>query len=164
MKNPIASLIILGALAVGAFGQSGTSTRPRVAPTPAPPAVGNDTYKTPPPDGPPSLIGGKTRPSPTPTPISGVGENEVIKVETNIVTLPVSVLDRDGRFIAGLGKNDFKIFEDGVEQKVEYFQSVEQPFSVILLLDVSPSTQFQIEEIQNAAITFVNQLRAADRR
>ena len=77
--------------------------------------------------------------------------------------MPVSVLDRDGRFISGLQQHDFKIFENGVEQKVDYFQSVEQPFTVILMIDVSPSTQFQIEEIQNAAIAFVNQLRPSDR-
>lgn len=91
------------------------------------------------------------------------GDDEVIRVETNLVTMPVSVLDRDGRFISGLQQRDFKIFEDGVEQKIDYFQSVEQPFTVILLIDVSPSTQFRIDEIQNAAITFVNQLRPADR-
>jgi len=162
MKNPVISLVILGTLAIGAFGQS-SSTRPRVAPTPTPPTLGNDTYKNQPPQGPPVLVGGKNRPAPTPTPTTSGDDNEVIKIETNIVTLPVSVLDRDGRFISGLGKNDFKIFEDGTEQKVEYFQSVEQPFSVILLLDVSPSTQFRIDEIQNAAITFVNQLRPGDR-
>jgi len=162
MKNPVISLVILGTLAIGAFGQS-SATRPRVAPTPTPPTLGNDTYKNQPPQGPPVLVGGKNRPAPTPTPTTSGDDNEVIKIETNIVTLPVSVLDRDGRFISGLGKNDFKIFEDGTEQKVEYFQSVEQPFSVILLLDVSPSTQFRIDEIQNAAITFVNQLRPGDR-
>jgi len=87
----------------------------------------------------------------------------VIKVETNLVTMPVSVLDRDGRFISGLQQRDFQIFENGVQQKVEYFQSVEQPFTVILLIDVSPSTQFQITEIQDAAIAFVNQLRPGDK-
>ncbi|HEX3100579.1 MAG TPA: VWA domain-containing protein, partial [Pyrinomonadaceae bacterium] len=86
-----------------------------------------------------------------------------IKVETNLVTMPVSVLDRDGRFISGLKKTDFKIFEDGVEQKVDYFQSVEQPFTVVIMIDVSPSTQFRIEEIQNSAMAFVDQLRPADR-
>ncbi|MEP6788729.1 MAG: VWA domain-containing protein, partial [Acidobacteriota bacterium] len=163
MKNPLISLIIVGTLAIAAFGQSSTSSRPRVAPTPTPPTLGNDTYKSQPPQGAPVLVGAKNRPSPTPTPTMGGDDNEVIKVETNIVTLPVSVLDRDGRFISGLGKNDFKIFEDGVEQKVDYFQSVEQPFTVILLLDVSPSTQFKINEIQDAAITFINQLRSGDR-
>src|SRR5438445_2166389 len=163
MKYLVVFLVILGTLAIGAFGQSSTSTRPRVAATPTPPTLGNDTYKNLPPQGPPVLVGGKNRPSPAPTATPPSDDNEVIKIETNIVTLPVSVLDRDGRFISGLQKNDFKIYEDGVEQKVDYFQSVEQPFSVILLLDVSPSTQFQIEDIQNAAITFVNQLRAGDR-
>ncbi|MEP6705136.1 MAG: VWA domain-containing protein, partial [Acidobacteriota bacterium] len=52
---------------------------------------------------------------------------------------------------------------NGVEQKVGYFQSVEQPFTVILMIDVSPSTAFQIDEIQEGAITFINQLRPADR-
>ncbi len=100
----------------------------------------------------------------TPTATPPVEDDDgVIRVETNIVTMPVSVLDRDGRFISGLQQNDFKIFENGVEQKVDYFQSVEQPFTVILLLDVSPSTQFKIDEIQNGAITFVNQLRPGDR-
>jgi VWFA-related protein len=90
-------------------------------------------------------------------------DDGVIRVETNLVTMPVSVLDRDGRFISGLQQQDFKIFENGVEQKVDYFQSVEQPFTVVLLIDVSPSTQFRIDEIQNSAIAFVNQLRPGDR-
>lgn len=156
-------MVILGTLAFGAFGQSSTSTRPRVARTPTPPALGNNTYKNLPPQGPPVLTGGQKQPSAIPTATPPADDGEIIKVETNIVTLPVSVLDRDGRFISGLRQNDFKIFEDGIEQKVDYFQSVEQPFTVILLLDVSPSTQFKIDEIQNAAITFVNQLRAGDR-
>lgn len=87
----------------------------------------------------------------------------MVKVETNLVTMPVSVVDRDGRFISGLQQKDFRIFENGVEQKVEWFQSVEQPFTVVLLIDVSPSTAFRIDEIQDGAISFVNQLRPADR-
>ena len=75
----------------------------------------------------------------------------------------MSVLDRNGRFIPGLRQQDFKIFENGVEQKIEIFNSVEQPFTVVLLLDMSNSTQFQIQEIQDAAITFVNQLRRDDK-
>jgi len=102
----------------------------------------------------------------TPVPGSSTKTDDddgVIRVETNLVTMPVSVLDRDGRFISGLQQQDFKIFENGVEQKVDYFQSVEQPFTVVLLIDVSPSTQFRIDEIQNSAIAFVNQLRPGDR-
>ena len=45
-----------------------------------------------------------------------------IGVATNLVTMPVSVLDRDGRFIAGLKKKDFQIFEDGVPQTIDQFE------------------------------------------
>ncbi len=162
MKNSLVFLITLGMLAVGAFGQTSTATRPRVATTPPPPVLQNDTVGSRP-GGPPVLQGGSRRPEPSPTVDPNGGDDEVIRVETNLVTMPVSVLDRDGRFISGLQQQDFKIFENGVEQKIDYFQSVEQPFTVALLIDVSPSTQFRIDEIQNAAITFVDQLRPSDR-
>ncbi len=158
-------LILVGTSALAAFGQSSTSTRPRVAPTATPPVIINQQNYPSQPSGPPVLTQDGRRmsgqPVPTPTPVAE--NDEVIRIETNLVTMPVSVLDRDGRFIAGLQQRDFKIFEDGVEQKVDYFQSVEQPFTVVLLIDVSPSTQFKIEEIHQAAIAFVNQLRPADR-
>lgn len=160
MKN-LALLFLFGALSLVTFGQSDSSTRPRVAPTATPPRIVNAPSPSAQPSGPPTLIGG-ARPSPAPT-VSPVEDDEVIRVETNLVTMPVSVLDRDGRFISGLQQRDFKIFEDGIEQKLDYFQSVEQPFTVVLLIDVSPSTQFKIDEIQNAAISFVNQLRPSDR-
>ena len=162
MKKLVVFLITLGTLVVGAFGQGNTSTRPRVAPTATPPRILNAPPATSDDSGPPVLINGN-KPTTSATPPPAAEDDEVIKVETNLVTMPVSVLDRDGRFISGLQQKDFKIFEDGVEQKLDYFQSVEQPFNVILLIDVSPSTQFRIEEIQNAAITFVEQLRPADK-
>lgn len=162
MKNIPVFVITFGMLAVGAFGQNSTATRPRVATTPTPPVLQNESVGTRP-DGPPTLIGGSNRPEPSPTVVPDGGDDEIIRIETNLVTMPVSVLDRDGRFISGLQQRDFKIFENGVEQKIDHFQSVEQPFTVALLIDVSPSTQFRIDEIQNAAITFVNQLRPADR-
>jgi Ca-activated chloride channel homolog len=90
-------------------------------------------------------------------------EAEVVTVETNLIQTPVSVLDRNGRFIPGLKKKDFKIFENGIQQNIELFQSSEQPFTVVLMIDTSPSTRYKIDEIHYAAITFVNQLRPADR-
>jgi VWFA-related protein len=72
-------------------------------------------------------------------------------------------MDRDGRYIPNLQKEDFRIWEDGIEQQVAFFQSVDKPFSVVLMLDVSPSTQFRLEDIQDAAISFVNQLRPDDK-
>ncbi|HVE58851.1 MAG TPA: VWA domain-containing protein [Pyrinomonadaceae bacterium] len=171
MKKIALILACLGLFSVSMLAQSTQTGRPRVvSPSPTPPTIKNGvTYPTNQTEKrPPVLQGGRTVPQTSPTPPTADKEvieddNEVIKVETNLVTMPVSVLDRDGRFISGLQQKDFQIFENGVQQKVEYFQSVEQPFTVILLIDVSPSTQFQIDEIQDAAIAFVNQLRRDDK-
>jgi VWFA-related protein len=165
MRKLAPLMILLGLMALVSPAQTDNSTRPRVAPTATPPVIRNNPYPSTAPDSAPVLRGG-TRPMATPVPGSPTKTDDddgVIRVETNLVTMPVSVLDRDGRFISGLQQQDFKIFENGVEQKVDYFQSVEQPFTVVLLIDVSPSTQFRIDEIQNAAIAFVNQLRPGDR-
>src|SRR6185369_3090775 len=72
-------------------------------------------------------------------------------------------MDRDGRYVPNLQKEEFRIWEDGVEQEVAFFQSVDKPFSVVLMLDTSPSTEFRLEDIQDAAVSFVNQLRRDDR-
>ncbi len=91
-----------------------------------------------------------------------VGDDDVLKVETNLITIPVSVFDRNGLYIAGLEKNDFKIFENGKEQEIAYFGTTDKPFTVVLLIDTSPSTAYRIEEIHQAAIAFVDQLMAQD--
>ncbi len=80
-----------------------------------------------------------------------------------MVTIPAVVMDRYGRYIANLRKEDFRVYEDGVEQNVAYFGSIEKPFTVALLLDVSGSTQYQLAQIRDAANTFVNHLRPNDR-
>lgn len=90
-------------------------------------------------------------------------DSEVIKIETGVVSIPVKVLDRSGRFIGGLQKENFKVFEDGVEQQIEYFSNEQQPFTVALVLDMSYSAKFKAEEIQSAALAFINQLRPNDK-
>ncbi len=92
-----------------------------------------------------------------------VGEGDVVRVNTSLVTVPVSVLDRQGRFIANLQREDFQVFENGVEQSIAYFEPAEKPFTVALLLDTSPSTHFHLNEIKDAAIAFAKQLRPQDR-
>jgi len=98
-----------------------------------------------------------------PPPPAPVQSDEVINIDTNLVTTPVSVLDRDGRFLPGLKQKDFKIYENGVPQRITYFQSEEQPFTVVLMIDISPSTKYSIDDIHYAAVTFVNQLRPEDK-
>lgn len=103
---------------------------------------------------------------PPPPPLANSTKKEpdqIIRVDTDLVTTPVSVMDRNGRFISGLRKKDFKIYENGVPQEITYFQSEESPFTVILMIDTSPSTKYHIDEIHWAALTFVNQLRPSDK-
>ena len=120
----------------------------------------------------PPVLGGATRnpneqkPDAAPQKDSGpeeVGEGDVLRVDTTLVSIPVSVMDRDGKFIPNLRKEDFQIWEDGVEQQVAYFASTEKPFTVALVIDTSGSTKNKLEEIQDAAIAFVEQLRPDDR-
>lgn len=90
-------------------------------------------------------------------------EGDTLRVDTSLVTLPVSVMDRYGKYIPTLRKQDFRVFDQGVEQKIAYFATVDQPFTVALVLDTSNSTHFKLDEIQNAAISFVNLLQPQDR-
>ncbi len=104
-------------------------------------------------------------PTPTPQPenVAAVDDGEVIKVNTQLVSVPVRVMDKKGRFIGGLSKESFKVFEDGVEQEVALFSNENAPFTVALVLDMSYSTTFRIAEIQSAAIAFIEQLRPQDK-
>lgn len=188
MKKIAVALLCLCVFGIDGFAQSGR-TRQRIVVTENKPnsPVSAPTTQQPNPTTPsttsapstngkrPPVLTGNTlppstaKPAPSASPAGSsddlgvVEDDEVIKVETNLVTLPVAVLDRNGRFISGLQQNDFQIYEDGVQQKVEYFASLENPFTVVLLIDVSNSTAFKIEEIQDAAISFINQLRPEDR-
>jgi VWFA-related protein len=90
-------------------------------------------------------------------------EGDVLRVNTSLVTVPVSVMDRYGKYIPDLKRQDFRIFDQGVEQKIAYFATIDQPFTVALVMDTSNSTHFKLEDIQNAAIVFVNQLQPHDR-
>src|SRR5215475_725494 len=86
-----------------------------------------------------------------------------IKIPTNLVTVPVIVTDRYGRFIIGLNRNQFTVREEGSAQKIEDFSSTEAPFSVALLIDTSRSTQNKLGKIRKAAETFIKQLLPNDR-
>lgn len=131
-----------------------TTTSPTQTPS-KPPVLGGANY--------PNNRKPEAKPDQAPTGPEEVDAGDIIRVSTTLVTIPVSVMDRDGRYVPNLQKEEFRIWEDGVEQEVAFFQSVDKPFSVVLMLDTSPSTQFRLEDIQDAAISFVNQLRPDDK-
>jgi VWFA-related protein len=97
-----------------------------------------------------------------PTTEEEVGPGDVVRIDTNLVTVPVSVLDRQGRFVPDLRRENFRVFENGVEQRIAYFEPTEKPFTVALLLDTSASTTFHLSEIKEAAIAFAKKLRPQD--
>ena len=90
-------------------------------------------------------------------------DDDVLRISTNLVTVPISVMDRQGKFVPDLNESQFHLFEDGVEQRIAFFESAAKPFTVALLLDTSDSTRFKLEDIEDAALAFVDQLRADDR-
>lgn len=89
--------------------------------------------------------------------------DEPIRLDATLVNIPLLVSDRAGRYIPQLNKDDFLLYEDGTRQEVAFFGDEKVPFNVALLLDVSPSVEGYLEDIQDAAIEFVRQLRANDR-
>jgi Ca-activated chloride channel family protein len=88
---------------------------------------------------------------------------DIIKVSTTLVTVPVSVTDRNGRFIADLKQDQFRLFEDGVEQRIAFFENASQPFTIALMLDVSDSAKEKLTQIKSAATAFVGELKENDR-
>jgi VWFA-related protein len=89
-------------------------------------------------------------------------EGDVIRTDTALVTVPVTVMDRSGRYVPQLRREQFRISENGVEQKIAYFATNDSPFTVVLLIDTSGSTHFRLDDIQDAAITFVSKLKDND--
>ncbi|MFT3744517.1 MAG: VWA domain-containing protein [Pyrinomonadaceae bacterium] len=151
MKLRLSAIFVLvAALAAGIYAQAGRNDaknedkkNPRAESTPTPtPAV----------KAPPGAAAGNS-----------ADDGEIIKVNTQLVSVPVRVMDKKGRFIGGLSKEDFKVFENGKEQELALFSNENEPFTVALMLDMSYSTKFKINEIQSAALAFIDQLRPQDK-
>ena len=130
-----------------ARGQDEAHQRPRrVSPTPTPQAA----------------------PAPRPGPQKGaageeVDDADVVRIETQLVSVPAVVTDRAGRPLTGLKAADFQVFEDGRPQKIANFSTTEAPFEVALMLDTSGSTREDVGLIRAAARAFIEALRPGDR-
>ncbi|MDQ6652560.1 MAG: VWA domain-containing protein [Acidobacteriota bacterium] len=93
-----------------------------------------------------------------------VSEGDIIRVDSQLVTLNMSVIDRNtNRGLAGLGKSDFRLFENGTEQQILQFESSSAPFDLLLLIDLSGSTRDVVKLIRSAALRFVDAARPSDR-
>lgn len=90
-------------------------------------------------------------------------EDQSIKLQATLVSVPVIVSDRQGRYMGGLKMSDFMLYKDRVQQTIAAFDSVEEPINVALLLDTSKSTSNVLSEIKDAATGFLKTLRPQDR-
>ena len=139
-------LLSVSLLSVNLYAQSGRNRATEPKPGKTPPAKTPDEGIT------ESRIG----------PDGETVEGDVIRFDTSLVMVPVTVLDRSGRYVPLLRREQFRVSENGVEQKIAYFATTDAPFSVVLLIDTSGSTQFRLDDIQGAAINFVDKLKPTD--
>jgi VWFA-related protein len=115
--------------------------------------IGNGTTSTPAPQ----------KPAPKAATDEEVDDGDVVRVETQLVSVPAIVVDGAGRPIAGLRAENFILYEDGRPQEIANFGTTEAPFEVALLLDTSGSTRADVALIRGAANAFIDSLRAGDR-
>ncbi|MBC8030994.1 MAG: VWA domain-containing protein [Pyrinomonadaceae bacterium] len=136
-------------------------TAPPPSPTPTPaarrlPGQIIPILTEPPP--PPVLI-----PKPTPTPAEDdIDEGSIVRVNTELVTLNVRVIDRNNRPIDNVRQSEFRVFENGVVQPIETFSREEVPISYGLAVDTSQSLRFQLQSVIDAGKSIVNSNKPGD--
>lgn len=90
-------------------------------------------------------------------------DDGVIKIESQLVTLNASAINVSGQPVINLNKSDFKLYEDGIEQEIVHFQSVNTPFNLVLLIDLSGSLKEKIRLIRRSAWSFIQATRSEDK-
>jgi Ca-activated chloride channel family protein len=120
----------------------------------------------------PRRVASGPSPAVTATPLSGkpttvvdeeVDEGDVVRVDTQLVSVPAVVTNRAGRPVTNLHKENFLVYENGTQQQIVNFGTTEAPFEIALLLDTSGSTRADVVLIRRAAIAFIDALRTGDR-
>lgn len=125
------------------------------APTPQTP--------TPPPAAPAAPAASEAQPpTPPPDPDAQAADQPVFRAGVEVVSLTVTVTERDGRFVQGLPQEAFSVFEDGVKQDVIFFSGTQLPTALGLLVDTSASMNEKLPVAQQAAIGFIQRMRADD--
>lgn len=90
-------------------------------------------------------------------------EEGVVRIDTELVDVPLSVRDKNGRPLIDLKRASFRIFEDGKSQEIAEFATTTAPFEIAVLLDTSGSTRSDVETIRRATQHFIDSLRPGDR-
>jgi len=138
-RNTILTLTLVAASLMLLVSAVPTQTRPTTVPAP--------TFKT---------------PTPTPTPKPPEVEDEVVKIDTELVNLNVRVVDRNGRPINNLRQDEFKVYEEGQLQQIEFFSKSEVPTNYTLVVDNSGSLRQQLDKVIEAGKILVNSNKPND--
>src|SRR5258708_6916336 len=102
------------------------------------------------------------RHTPYPSALAQQQDDDVVRVNTDLVVLNATVLGKDGKFVSGLRRADFQILEDGKEQKLQTFSAAETPFAAAIVIDTSGSMDERLTLARSAAIQFLDGLRESD--
>ena len=95
--------------------------------------------------------------------VEGLGQAPVYRTGAKLVPLNVTVTDPQKQFVRGLTAADFSVFEDGVQQQVQFFEANDVPLDLIILLDTSSSMSDKMDVVHEAASGFLKTLRDGDR-
>ncbi|HKZ02974.1 MAG TPA: VWA domain-containing protein, partial [Pyrinomonadaceae bacterium] len=111
----------------------------------------------------PRRVNGSQPQSATSNSTEEVDEGDVVRVDTQLVSVPAIVTNKDGQPLSDLRRENFVVYEDGQPQTLANFGTTETPFEIALLLDTSGSTRDDVALIRQAANAFIDALRAGDR-
>lgn len=140
--------------------------------TPAPPATPESAPATragDPTEGPAVARNRTLPPSPLPAappppaaPLPATTGGYLLKVNVNLVLVEATVRDERGRIVDRLTRDDFRVFEDGIEQQIQHFSRDELPLAVALVVDRSDSVAPYLDELRQAALETLSQLKPED--
>lgn len=94
--------------------------------------------------------------------VLGLPPAERLKIDVEMVLVPVTVTDTQNHPVVDLAESNFKLFEGDTEKKIQYFSSEDEPLSVGILLDLSSSMGNKIDSVREAAAEFFNNANPAD--
>jgi len=158
---PILLLALMFGMASGALAQD--SQQPNPNKQDAPPAAGGPGD-----DISPYAIPKKKEDTPPPPPapttpkkVEGMPDYS-IKVDVPLVNVDVSVTTKDGQFIPGLKQDNFRVFEDGVQQPISNFSQAQAPITAVLLIEYASTNYNYMYEALNASYTFASTLKKED--
>jgi VWFA-related protein len=104
-----------------------------------------------------------SRPRRVDSPSAQAPSDDSVELRSDLVSLTVSVTDKNGRAVTGLEANDFRVLENGKQQKVTHFELTSEPYTLLLVIDISGSTANQVDGLRSAASQFVRGLSPDDR-